>query len=115
MKHPSAGASCAPDVQPKEEARTPSRTIGGSSRPWRVRLYAPEPGGTKYHVMFRASSGDGAVSGSKPTVPSTTLRPAFPTPKSLAASPVTAPEPVVAEILRDGPELAGLMPRTSDS
>lgn len=31
----------------------------GSSRPWRVRLYAPEPGGTKYQVMFRAPAGEG--------------------------------------------------------
>jgi hypothetical protein len=30
------------------------RTLGGSARPWRVRLYAPEAGGTKYQVMFRA-------------------------------------------------------------
>ena len=35
------------------------RTLGGSARPWRVRLYAPENGGTKYQVMFRAPAGDG--------------------------------------------------------
>ncbi|KQW45962.1 hypothetical protein ASC77_18815 [Nocardioides sp. Root1257] len=35
------------------------RTLGGSARPWRVRLYAPEAGGTKYQVMFRAPAGDG--------------------------------------------------------
>ncbi|HET7385494.1 MAG TPA: hypothetical protein VFJ19_02370 [Nocardioidaceae bacterium] len=35
------------------------RTLGGSTRPWRVRLYAPEDGGTKYQVMFRAPAGDG--------------------------------------------------------
>ena len=35
------------------------RTLGGSARPWRVRLYAPEDGGTKYQVMFRAPAGDG--------------------------------------------------------
>jgi len=27
--------------------------LGGSTRPWRVRLFAPETGGTKYQVMFR--------------------------------------------------------------
>lgn len=31
----------------------------GSTRPWRVRLYAPENGGSKYQVMFRAPSGEG--------------------------------------------------------
>lgn len=35
------------------------RTLGGSARPWRVRLYAPEDGGTKYQVMFRAPAGEG--------------------------------------------------------
>ena len=35
------------------------RTLGGRPRPWRVRLYAPEPGGTKYQVMFRAPAGEG--------------------------------------------------------
>lgn len=35
------------------------RTLGGSARTWRVRLYAPEDGGTKYQVMFRAPAGDG--------------------------------------------------------
>lgn len=35
------------------------RTLGGTARPWRVRLYAPENGGTKYQVMFRAPAGDG--------------------------------------------------------
>lgn len=35
------------------------RTLGGSARPWRVRLYAPEAGGTKYQVMFRAPAGTG--------------------------------------------------------
>ena len=34
------------------------RTLGGSGRPWRVRLYAPENGGTKYQVMFRAPAGE---------------------------------------------------------
>lgn len=35
------------------------RTLGGSARPWRVRLYAPAAGGTNYQVMFRAPDGDG--------------------------------------------------------
>jgi len=40
-------------------ARGKPRTLGGSARPWRVRLYAPEPGGTKYQVMFRAPADEG--------------------------------------------------------
>jgi hypothetical protein len=35
------------------------RTLGGSMRPWRVRLYAPDDGGTKYQIMFRAPAGEG--------------------------------------------------------
>lgn len=35
------------------------RSLGGSARPWRVRLYAPEDGGTKYQVMYRAPAGEG--------------------------------------------------------
>ena len=35
------------------------RTLGGSTRAWRVRLYAPEVGRTKYQVMFRAPAGEG--------------------------------------------------------
>lgn len=35
------------------------RTLGGSTRQWRVRLYTPEDGGTKYQVMFRAPADDG--------------------------------------------------------
>ncbi|MGI9092904.1 MAG: hypothetical protein ACR2FF_05580 [Mycobacteriales bacterium] len=35
------------------------RTMGGGQRPWRVRLYAPRPGGTSYQVMFKAPAGDG--------------------------------------------------------
>src|SRR5680860_713132 len=35
------------------------RNLGGSARPWRVRLYAPESGSTKYQVMFRAPAGEG--------------------------------------------------------
>jgi hypothetical protein len=34
------------------------RTLGDSARPWRVRLYAPEPGSIRYQVMFRAPGGD---------------------------------------------------------
>jgi hypothetical protein len=35
------------------------RTFGGGTRAWRVRLYAPPPGGTKYQVMFRAPADEG--------------------------------------------------------
>ncbi len=35
------------------------RTMGGGQRPWRVRLYAPRPGGTSYQVIFKAPAGDG--------------------------------------------------------
>jgi hypothetical protein len=35
------------------------RRLGGATRPWRVRLYAPEPGGSRYQVMFKAPAGDG--------------------------------------------------------
>jgi hypothetical protein len=35
------------------------RRLGDATRPWRVRLYAPEPGGSRYQVMFRAPAGDG--------------------------------------------------------
>ncbi len=35
-------------------------TLGGSTRPWQVRLYAPDDdGGTKFQVMFRAPAGEG--------------------------------------------------------
>ena len=34
------------------------RTLGGSTRVWRVRLYAPEVGSTKYQVMFRAPAAE---------------------------------------------------------
>lgn len=36
------------------------RTLGGRARPWREQLYAPEAGGTRYQIMFRALAGDGA-------------------------------------------------------
>lgn len=48
-----------PRRKPTLLAQGKSRTLGGSTRPWRVRLYAPEPGGTKYQVMFRAPAGNG--------------------------------------------------------
>ena len=48
-----------PRKKPTLLAQGKPRTLGGSARPWRVRLYAPEDGGTKYQVMFRAPAGDG--------------------------------------------------------
>ncbi|HSK55479.1 MAG TPA: hypothetical protein VK908_09500 [Jiangellales bacterium] len=48
-----------PRRKPTLLAQGKPRTLGGSARPWRVRLYAPEDGGTKYQVMFRAPGGDG--------------------------------------------------------
>lgn len=46
-------------TKPTLLAQGKPRTLGGSARPWRVRLFAPEDGGTKYQVMFRAPAGDG--------------------------------------------------------
>lgn len=37
-----------PRKKPKLLAQGKPRYLGGSARAWRVRLYAPEPGGTKY-------------------------------------------------------------------
>lgn len=48
-----------PRKKPTLLAQGKPRTLGGSSRPWRVRLYAPETGGTKYQLMFRAPAGVG--------------------------------------------------------
>ncbi|CAN5184759.1 hypothetical protein BH18ACT9_BH18ACT9_06650 [soil metagenome] len=48
-----------PRKKPTLRAQGKPRTLGGSARPWRVRLYAPEAGGTKYQVMFRAPAGGG--------------------------------------------------------
>lgn len=48
-----------PRKKPTLLAQGKPRTLGGSARPWRVRLYAPEDGGTKYQVMLRAPAGDG--------------------------------------------------------
>lgn len=45
--------------QPKLLAQGKPRTTGGSSRPWRVRLYAPSAGSNKYQVFFKAPAGDG--------------------------------------------------------
>ena len=45
--------------KPKLLAQGKPRILGGSKRSWRVRLYAPEAGGTKYQVMFRAPAGEG--------------------------------------------------------
>jgi hypothetical protein len=45
--------------QPTLLAQGKPRTLGGSARPWRVRLYAPEPGGTGYQVMFWAPAAEG--------------------------------------------------------
>jgi hypothetical protein len=48
-----------PRKKPRLLAQGKPRTLGGNSRPWRVRLYAPDDGGTKYQVMFRAPAGEG--------------------------------------------------------
>ncbi|MGI8576434.1 MAG: hypothetical protein ACR2KG_00625 [Nocardioidaceae bacterium] len=48
-----------PRKKPTLLAQGKPRTLGASTRAWRVRLYAPEAGGTKYQVMFRAPAGDG--------------------------------------------------------
>jgi hypothetical protein len=48
-----------PRKKPTLLAQGMPRMLGSSARPWRVRLYAPEAGGTKYQVMFRAPAGEG--------------------------------------------------------
>ena len=45
--------------QPKLLAQGKPRTLGGNTRPWRVRLYAPGAGTNKYQVYFRAPAGEG--------------------------------------------------------
>ena len=35
------------------------RRLDGTGWPWRVRLYAPPPGGTSYQVIFKAPAGEG--------------------------------------------------------
>jgi hypothetical protein len=44
--------------QPKLLAQGKPRTLGGSTRPWRVRLYGPGAGTNKYQVYFRAPAGE---------------------------------------------------------
>ncbi|MCW2767697.1 MAG: hypothetical protein JWO11_3656 [Nocardioides sp.] len=45
--------------QPKLLAQGKPRTLGGGTRPWRVRLYAPGAGTNKYQVFFRTPAGEG--------------------------------------------------------
>ncbi|MEP6814344.1 MAG: hypothetical protein ABI873_02195 [Marmoricola sp.] len=45
--------------QPKLLAQGKPRTLGGTRRAWRVRLYAPGSGNNKYQVYFRAPAGEG--------------------------------------------------------
>lgn len=40
-------------------AQGKERRMDGTGWPWRVRLYAPPPGGTGYQVIFKAPAGDG--------------------------------------------------------
>src|SRR4051812_48252352 len=40
-------------------AQGKERRLDGTGWPWRVRLYAPPPGGTSYQVIFKAPAGDG--------------------------------------------------------
>ena len=48
-----------PRKKPRLLAQGKPRTLGCSGRPCCVRLHAPENGGTKYQVMFRAPAGWG--------------------------------------------------------
>ncbi|MEP7161171.1 MAG: hypothetical protein ABI746_08700 [Dermatophilaceae bacterium] len=48
-----------PRRKPAPLAQGKPRLLGGSARAWRVRPYAPETGGAKYQVTFRAPAGDG--------------------------------------------------------
>src|SRR5690349_6894680 len=59
MSFSSVGGLVATRSQPKLLAQGKPRTLGGSTRPWRVRLYAPGPGSNKYQVFFKAPAGDG--------------------------------------------------------
>lgn len=45
--------------QPKLLAQGKPRMLGGATRGWRVRLYAPGAGSNKYQVYFRAPAGEG--------------------------------------------------------
>src|SRR4051812_8314573 len=58
---PSLGGTPLPPPRKKSTllAQGKPRMLGGSTRAWRVRLYAPGNGGTKYQVMFRAPAGEG--------------------------------------------------------
>ena len=40
-------------------AQGKERRLDGTGWPWRVRLYAPPPGGTSYQVIFKAPAGEG--------------------------------------------------------
>jgi hypothetical protein len=40
-------------------AQGKERRLDGTGWPWRVRLYAPPPGGTSYQVIFKAPDGEG--------------------------------------------------------
>ena len=48
--------------QPKLLVQGKPRTLGGGTRPWRVRLYAPAPDSNKYQVYFKAPAGEGEPS-----------------------------------------------------
>ncbi|MGH3352108.1 MAG: hypothetical protein ACRDPS_15680 [Nocardioides sp.] len=48
-----------PRRKPTLLAQGKPRTLGGTKRAWRVRLYAPGEGSTSYQVMFRSPTGDG--------------------------------------------------------
>ena len=49
----------APRPHPQRLAQGTPRPLGGGSRPWRVRLYAPGSGTNKYQVYFRSPAGEG--------------------------------------------------------
>lgn len=55
----SVGGLLATRSHPKLLAQGKPRTLGGSTRPWRVRLYVPGPGSNKYQVYFKAPAGEG--------------------------------------------------------
>ncbi|WP_211308391.1 hypothetical protein [Calidifontibacter indicus] len=40
-------------------AQGKERRLDGTGWPWRVRLYAPQPGGTSYQIKFKAPAGEG--------------------------------------------------------
>lgn len=53
------GGFVATRPQPKLLAQGKPRMLGGATRGWRVRLYAPGSGTNKYQVYFRAPAGEG--------------------------------------------------------